>query len=332
MCSKGFEKFCQLRTHYTLVHYWDKLKRDLGHLGNKCTICIKSYPTDDHLVQHMGNFHSKVDVYVQEDFGKELILNQERTVRIFNWSCNICKKEFSSGTAVKSHFATVHFSGELKREWNIPESKKNRKCPKVVCNKGFDQGVPIGPVLGHVGSFHDEVLKYAIKYLKMSREDLDFIPVDDFDDDAVGVPYQELDALVRRDLRQCEKCPLKFTRLELKVHYVESHYQEEFHRNFSSLQCIACDLKFKDIRATHKHIVGNHEAFLETILEKDGIQLPTASKKSPMKKTTVAAEEKPFNSNPPICQICFKTFGTPRDCKKHYIVHLEPISHPVSKH
>ena len=24
------------------------------------------------------------------------------------------------------------FSGELKREWNIPETGKNRKCPKVL--------------------------------------------------------------------------------------------------------------------------------------------------------------------------------------------------------
>jgi len=257
-----------LRTHYTLDHYWDILKEDLSQLGNKCKICLKEYPTDDHLVQHMANFHSKVDVYIKKEFGKHMILNQERTVRITNWSCKKCKKDFSSGNAIKSHWSTIHFSGELKREWNIPETGKNRKCPKIECNKGFEPGTNAANVLSHVGSFHDEILKYAINDLDISPEDRAFVPIDDFDDDVVGVPYQELAELVRRDLRQCAKCPLKFSRQELKLHYVDVHYQEEFHSNFPDLACIVCAMKYKEIRATHKHLVSEHEVFLESILEK----------------------------------------------------------------
>jgi hypothetical protein len=38
----------------------------------------------------------------------------------------------------------------------------------------------------HVGSFHDEVIKYAQKHLTLDKEDRDLVPVDDFDDGVTG--------------------------------------------------------------------------------------------------------------------------------------------------
>ena len=32
--------------------------------GAVCNICQKRYPTEDHLVQHLGNFHCKIDHYL----------------------------------------------------------------------------------------------------------------------------------------------------------------------------------------------------------------------------------------------------------------------------
>ncbi len=32
--------------------------------GDTCNICQKRYPTEDHLVQHLGNFHCKIDHYL----------------------------------------------------------------------------------------------------------------------------------------------------------------------------------------------------------------------------------------------------------------------------
>lgn len=111
-------------------------------------LIFKEYPTDDHLVQHMGNFHNYVDRYIDEEKG-QFVLNEERTVKVFSKSCEICKRPISSGAEAKAHFSRVHFGDQLKQEFSIDGMKK---CPK--CSKGFENSTS---VLSHVGSFHDEV-------------------------------------------------------------------------------------------------------------------------------------------------------------------------------
>ena len=41
----------------------------------------------------------------------------------------------------------------------------------------------------------------------------------------LGVPFQEERDLAGKVVHPCGKCLLKFPRLELKVHYLETHYQ-----------------------------------------------------------------------------------------------------------
>ena len=64
ICTKRFNEFSKLRTHYTLYHFWDSLSEDFKQLGDKCNICRKKYPTEDHLIQHMGNFHCIIDNFL----------------------------------------------------------------------------------------------------------------------------------------------------------------------------------------------------------------------------------------------------------------------------
>ena len=66
ICTKRFNEFSKLRTHYTLYHFWDSLSEDFKQLGDKCNICRKKYPTEDHLIQHMGNFHCIIDNFLVE--------------------------------------------------------------------------------------------------------------------------------------------------------------------------------------------------------------------------------------------------------------------------
>ena len=170
-----------------------------------------------------------------------------------------------------------------------------------------------------------KVLKYALPHLKVgvdvSEDDAELIPIDDFDDGVVGEPYQDKLDLTGKDL-PCEKCPLMFPRIDLKLHYLEKHFQEEFRATFPSLKCVVCDLEFKIVHNVHRHIVVNHEQFLEDILKKENLSLPARSSPKKTKKNTVDPYEEPFDLLK--CQICWQNFKTSRELKIHYVTHLTP--------
>merc|ERR1712127_412819 len=112
---------------------------------------------------------------------------------------------------------------ELRAEFPVAGTKE-KKCPR--CFKLFE-GSSVATVIAHIGSLHDEVLKYAANYLDLEPEDRALLPVDDFDDDTVGVPFGRergssgsgprggpFDVLV------CQEClaPLQSAK-QLKIHY-----------------------------------------------------------------------------------------------------------------
>ena len=86
--------------------------------------------------------------------------------------------------------AVHHFFAPLKREFNLMNSNGSvvKNCPKVECSKNFQQ-LALSNIISHIGSFHDEVLKYAAEYLDLSEEDMMYVPVDDFDDGVEGINY-----------------------------------------------------------------------------------------------------------------------------------------------
>ena len=206
ICTKRFVEFRQLRTHYTLYHFWEDLAEQYREWGDTCNICHKKYPTEDHLLQHMGNFHCKIDQYLVKKGLR--IISQEKTVKLMSFVCNICKSVQTSSAALKSHLAVKHYQKELLAEFPIHKGKM-KKCPK--CFKLFEVS-SVGTVVAHVGSFHDEVIKYAIEHLELETADIDHVPRDDFDDGTVGAP------VVVDNNSQCQKCDKKMkNKLELKV-------------------------------------------------------------------------------------------------------------------
>ena len=209
ICTKRFVEFRQLRTHYTLYHFWEDLAEQYRDWGDTCNICHKKYPTEDHLLQHMGNFHCKIDQYLVKKGLR--IISQEKTVKLMSFVCNICKSVQTSSAALKSHLAVKHYQKELLAEFPIHKGKM-KKCPK--CFKLFEVS-SVGTVVAHVGSFHDEVIKYAIEHLELETADIDHVPRDDFDDGTVGAPV-----VVDNNNSQCQKCDKRMkNKLELKVIY-----------------------------------------------------------------------------------------------------------------
>jgi len=311
ICTKGFLEFRKLKTHYTLDHFWKELSQDLKHMGNKCDICMLSYPTDDHLVQHFGNFHNWVDKYLT---AKNLyILNEERTVHVQNKQCPICQLPVF-GARLKAHMSMVHFKDKILTEFKVTA----RRCPK--CNKAFETNT--SAIAAHIGCFHDEVLKYANPLLVMAEEDAELIPVDDFDDGVVGEPYQELLNPDDKKLISCQKCLLRFSRLDLKMHYLRAHLQTEFNAVYTKLKCIVCDLEFGSLSKVHEHIVLNHESLLEEFLIKENLSLPPKKNMKKKREKKQDPHELPFSFL--TCQICYTNIESASDLKVHYITHLNP--------
>ena len=59
-CTCTFTCTCtctQLRTHYTLYHFWDHLVEEFSGRGEECTICCTRFPTHDHLLQVCKQVH-----------------------------------------------------------------------------------------------------------------------------------------------------------------------------------------------------------------------------------------------------------------------------------
>jgi len=291
ICTKRFPEFCQLRTHYTLYHFWDQLSQDHEDLGQDCSICQLRYPTQDHLVQHMGNFHSLVDRYLIKKGLR--IISSEKTIKLLNWNCTLCQAQLPSSSALKAHLSVKHYARELAAEFPV-ESSRNKKCPK--CYKQFE-GSSVSTVIGHVGSFHDEVLKYAANILEMDKDDRDIVPVDDFDDEAVGIPINSIHMNgtfkasspqkspgrppMKKDLYpsgpfDCLTCQICLDQFQsartLKIHYIR-HYQASFQSQFFSVTCPFCvDRKFPDVISAQKHVATDHSnQSLIPMMEKDGL-------------------------------------------------------------
>jgi len=192
------------------------------------------------------------------------------------------------------------------------ERGKIKKCPK--CYKIFE-GASISTVVAHVGSFHDEVIKYSMDMLDLHEADKDKIPVDDFDDGTIGVP-------VDRDvatLYKCDVCGCSCeTRSDLKNHYLDTHYAGKFMEQFPVPFCQFCDQEYLGLPVLHRHIVNKHEAVFSSILFKDGLSLPSLV--SPRRKRQVL-HKGTFDF--PFCQICLQEVQSSRTLKIHYIRHYQ---------
>ena len=161
-----------------------------------------------------------------------------------------------------------HFQRELLAEFPISRGKV-KKCPK--CFKMFDLS-SVSTVVAHVGSFHDEVIKYGAEFLELEVADIENVPIDDFDDGTVGVPVtvskEEGRSQVRAsakfsgkgvfDFRQCQMCHQDFHSSDsLKIHYIR-HFQTNFQSQYFSRVCPHCDKSFPDIISNQKHVATDH--------------------------------------------------------------------------
>ena len=161
-----------------------------------------------------------------------------------------------------------HFQKELLAEFPISRGKV-KKCPK--CFKVFDLS-SVSTVVAHVGSFHDEVIKYAADSLELEVADIENVPIDDFDDGTVGVPVivnkednKRQDMAPGKfsgkgvfDFRQCQMCHQNFHSSEsLKIHYIR-HFQLNFQSQYFSRVCPHCDKSFPDILSNQKHVAIDH--------------------------------------------------------------------------
>jgi len=263
ICTKRFNDFCKLRTHYTLYHFWNNLCEDYKYMGDTCTICMKRFPTEDHFFQHMGNFHCIIDKYLVEKGMK--IISEEKTVKLLSWKCDLCQLNLNSSAALKSHLAVKHYQKELMAEFPV-EKDKVKKCPK--CYKIFE-GSSINTVVAHVGSFHDEVIKYAVHMLDLHEEDKAKIPVDDFDDGSIGVLVKdnagaspknkkEMTTKSTFDFLFCQICLQEVqSSRTLKIHYIR-HFQYQFQKKYFTDTCPICMKKFENVMTTQKHIATDH--------------------------------------------------------------------------
>lgn len=310
-CANVFPEFKLMKTHYTYDHYWSKLTEQFGKWDRKCRICEKIYPTSDHLFHHMGNFHGSitVDRYLEaENFE---VLTKEKTIKLETFNCELCKKEHTSSAALKSHLATKHFHPELAAEFSIGENKC-KKCPK--CNKLFESGGK-SAVISHLGSYHDEVLKYALPYVKMDESDRVRIDVDDFEPGVeiikISQPQSETNFL---PICQHEGCKEEMKDREgLKIHYQQYHYNEQFKMNYSTKTCEFCNVTFEADWTLHRHIAINHEEVLINMLQKDGLALPSSSPKKIISPKKEKIERLSYS-----CSLCSQSFDYKNDLKEHY--------------
>eukprot|EP00092_Neocalanus_flemingeri_P039578 GFUD01043099.1.p1 GENE.GFUD01043099.1~~GFUD01043099.1.p1 ORF type:complete len:1056 (-),score=199.66 GFUD01043099.1:173-3037(-) len=309
ICTKRFNEFSKLRTHYTLYHFWDNLSEDYKFMGDSCNICMRKYPTEDHLIQHMGNFHCLIDKYLVKKGLR--IISSEKTIKLLSWRCEFCKTNQTSSAALKSHLAVKHYQKELLAEFPV-ERGKNKRCPK--CYKLFDNA-SVSTVIGHVGSFHDEVIKYATEVLDLDEIDKDNIPVDDFDDGTIGVPVEREES----SLFKCEKCgSISKTRSDLKNHYLDQHYAGQFMTEYPVPFCSFCEQEYLEVALLHKHIVTKHETVFCSMLGKDGIVIPPLV--SPRRRRQVI-HKGTFDYL--FCQICLQEFQSSKSLKVHYIRHYQ---------
>jgi len=106
----------------------------------------------------MGNFHSFVDQCLLKDGLSMPIV--EKSIVLQTFECGFCGEVKNSSVDLKSHLSYVHFSKELEREF--PAKKSEKTCD--LCGKLFSSKQAR---IRHIGYFHDQVLKYAKKFINV---------------------------------------------------------------------------------------------------------------------------------------------------------------------
>jgi len=176
-CGKCFIKFStlvDLRSHYTVSHYWDIIASKFTRWGRRCFICMRAFQSPDHLVRHMGNFHSFVDQCLLKDGLSFSIV--EKSIKLQTLECGFCGEVKSTSGELKSHLCYVHFSKELEREF--PANNSEKTCG--LCGKVFNSNQARTK---HIGYFHDHVLKYAKKFINVAVNDAQLIAENGFDEE-----------------------------------------------------------------------------------------------------------------------------------------------------
>jgi len=207
-CTVTFSSLLSLRTHYTVSHYWDRISAKFSSWGPRCYICLRAFPSSNHLVRHMGNFHSYVDQCLVED-GMHFI-SMETTIKLLSLECGLCGDVKATSAELKNHLSYVHFSKELEREFPGDHPvHKNKRCDR--CGKVFNSS---SARIKHVGSFHDQVLKYAKSFITVDDVDSHYIPENDFaeGDETTGEHFEDEDTapLVKWESLSVPKSPLPF--------------------------------------------------------------------------------------------------------------------------
>ena len=356
ICTKRFNEMRELKTHYTLYHFWEDLSRDYKHFKDVCKICMIKYPTEDHLIQHMGNFHCMIDKYLVKKGLR--VVSKEKTAKLLSWRCEICKVNQASSSALKSHLSVKHYQRQLLAEHPIGRGKV-KKCPK--CFKMFEQS-SVSTVVAHIGSYHDEVIKYAAHHLDLEAADVENIPLDDFDDGTIGIPVDPEEEnskppsanKVRKaigksqkgvfDYLQCQICLEELaSSFSLKIHYIR-HFEKDFQKNYFSTKCPHCEKISEDIFSNQRHVALEHDDLsLIPFMEARGLwvdkSLILEEGEAKLKRNDVLIKKldqeeirhhlqdieksKSETVKSHICEFpdCGRTFGS----EEHFLIHLATI-------
>jgi len=187
ICGNTFSSLIELRSHYTASHYWDKIEAQFTRWGSRCYICLRDFKTPNNLVKHLGNFHTYVDQCLVRDNMK--YISKENSIKLQSHECGFCGETMPTSGDLKNHLSYVHFKKELQREF--PEdSSTNRKNRCDRCGRMFNSDPNR---IRHIGSFHDQVLKYAKQLIIVTDDDAKLIPENSFGEglDESGEPFKE---------------------------------------------------------------------------------------------------------------------------------------------
>ena len=177
LCSEKFIKFSDLRNHYTTSHYWSRLKNKFSVWGQSCFFCLVQYSSQENLLRHMGNFHCSrsIDSFLLED-GLQ-VTTVEWTSKLTSTKCQLCpgQRDWKTSAGLKAHLSATHYGSQIKREFYEFTPLKKKKCPKCgrICPTSSAR-------TQHIGSFHDEVMKYARRKVSVAVVDANIIPVNGF--------------------------------------------------------------------------------------------------------------------------------------------------------
>ena len=304
----------QLKRHLTKQHYWDKIAKEFESWGEKCSICMITFPTSEDLVMHMGDLHQAMNKYmiserftpVDNHIGKVALDDSDRVCGMPD-----CKERFINFSHLKSHI-TSHFKAAMRREFPSLTTSKNT-CP--ICGETFNKNT-----LSHISKTHNMTLKFAafhfsnpnhllrklfnIEELKKgvsyaSPGETSFFlrsnsekkqPSMQLKIEETAPPAQSLhsdDSEPENDGEKEEegapfKCVMKFcptekeftTKLGLKKHLVLVHFRERLQKTYAATTCGNCDHQVATNKQLLKHVAAKHESALTWVMGKEGVFLP----------------------------------------------------------